>query len=279
MLAFGMAFQRIPFNDLPPVVRERLARSLGEENDRGAIRWWRGHHDSLVGRIIFAVIATGGTGYLMNWLNIEDARKDPWFERELYLLLAGTSFIAIAAILGIVFRLIWKPPAWKWGVQFITGGHAVWVGRGTVEAVPVAQLTSPVITNHYRNGTYQRATVDFAFEGRRLGPHFRYSLGSKAEAEELLAALSAAGKRYQDAVMRRNEPLLRDLDPFAECTITGQWRSAIAGGPKVAMPSLAIRLGGWLAALALGAGLAGGYYQALSARCQTIPKCPRGTRY
>jgi hypothetical protein len=272
--------QSLQFNQLPQVVRERLVASLLAETDRASVRWFRGGRDWIWVRPLFAFIAFAVATYIVQWLIHEDSRKDPHYDREVYYGLAGVLLVAVASTIGFVYRMLWKPPPWKWNVQMVCGSYAVWIGRSEVRLIPVAALTAPLITNVFRNGAYQYARLSFCVNGVRLGDHrFTYQLGNQAEAEKLLAEMNLAHRRFEDARLRGDATALAELDPFAHSTLTNKWSETPAGGPTVVSTPAAAYWGGWLAAAVAAVAISFALYASLKAACTANPRCSsRGRR-
>lgn len=270
------AIKEIPFNLLPFSARERLTRMLTAESDPYVVRWWRGHRGGAIAVGIFCAIAFIASAYVMIWLADEDTHKEPYFDREIYLLLAGLLFVFFTTLVGLLYRLVWKPPPYKWGVAFLGHGYAVHVGRYDVSILPLSGMGVPTLTTVRRNGVYVHTRLNFAVGGRLVQDQsFTYTFGSQEDAEKALAQVRGALRVFDTALASRDERLLREMDPFWECTLTGQWTSphTQAQGPLVPAPSKALRWARWLVPLALAIGMSASYFIGLTVMCELNPKC------
>jgi len=271
--------RRVKLNRLPRSVRERLFAMLAAEGDPTLVRWFPGHRDAPVVAAVFAGLALAVGVYIVLWLLKEDATKDPWFDREVYWGLAGTLFVFFAAALGLLFRTLWKPPPHKWGARFATGGHLVYVDRDEVRLLPVAQLGPPTITNVHRNGAYQHSRLNFVFGKVMLhDPAFTFTFSRQEEAERFLAELSTARGIFDEAVRNRDERALREIDPFAPCTISGVWEMPPEApgtdeGPKVVDRPAWVGWARWIGALVLGGAVTLTLFSILKSACAANPEC------
>jgi hypothetical protein len=272
--------RRVKLNRLPRSVREHLFALLAAEGDPTLVRWFPGRRDSPIAAAVVAAIALAVGGYLIWWLIHEASRSDPWFNREAYFGLAGVLFLFFVAALGLLFRVLWKPPPHKWGARFATGGYLAYVDRDEVRVVALAALGTPTITNVLQNGAYQRSHLNFSVGNVKLhDPAFSFVFERQGEAERFLAELDTARAVFDEAARNRDERALREIDPFAACTLSGVWEAPGApgapgdGGPTVVERPAWAGWARWLGALVLGGAVALTLFSILKSACAENPDC------
>lgn len=258
----------VHFNKLPVTVRTRLVQILTKGGDPTLVRFWPGSRPGPWVAAFFAVAGTIATLYTMQWLIHEDSRKDAWFDREIYLLLAGFGFVMAAGIAALVFHKLWPPPEFPTEAKILTGGYLIHVGRRDVSILTLDD-TQPTITNVYRNGAYQHARLELGAYKQELTIY----CGAQAEAEEILNALAKAKRVHRELVANRDENGLRELDPLASCTLNGVFEAPGEGGPTLSAPPAIANLGRWLGALGAGIVISLALFTVMKSRCANTPGC------
>jgi hypothetical protein len=266
--------RRVPFNQLPRSVRERLWEILSRENDPALVRFFPGGRGAPIVAAVFSLLGLGAAIVTMHWLYQEDSRKDPYFDREIYALLAGFFWFAFTVGLGLVYRALWKPPPFKWNARLLWGGYFAYVDRDTVHVLPLHGMGTPTITNVFRNGSYSGSRLNFSVGGRTiLDDKFTLHFGAQGDAEKLLNELSRPRRTFEEALAAKDERALREIDPFCECTLSGQWTAPSADGPRlVEVPGVA-KLLRWIGPVLLALALAAGWFGIMKSVCKSTPDC------
>lgn len=267
--------RKFPFNHLPATVRQRLVTILQRGGDPTLVRFWPGSKSGWWGAAFFALAGLGAAIYVALWLFDEDSRKDAYFDREIYALLAGLVFLSAAGAASLIVRAIFPPPDFPLDAKLVTGGYVIAIGQRDVTIGTLAD-DQPTITNVYRNGVYQHSRLELGF----YLPELTLYCGAQAEAEELLAKLTKAKAVFRELRDQRDERGLAELDPLAPCTISGVFEAPSDQGPTISGPPSAVRWAQWLGAVVVALVVAGGWFTFMKSRCKTIPGCHTlGDRY
>lgn len=248
---------RHKFNDLPRAVRERLVQltAKGGEKDPRVLL----HEPDWSGGWFKYVTTLGSLGVIAFCLNFLFRRGmqgiHPRHDEEVFAGLAAGTFVLIVSVAAIAFRSVWKPPPYREGKWVFTSGLTKLSG-GWVDFLPMSQLPRPTLVTVRRNGSYSHSRLE-------LGHPFTFMFSSNQAAEKTTNAILGA-KQYMVALMEaRNSAAIAQVDPFAECTLSGNWTAPTLGtleGPTAAIVPTAARLAQWLGALVLAGGAAAGAF-------------------
>jgi hypothetical protein len=245
----------VDFNRLSSSARMRLVHLLTNRADPALVHSTPGHRD----RAIFkgVVVALGAIAALgvMAAIPLEFSH-DATGRRQLTFLLAGILFVTFATAFSLVYRLIWKPPAWNWDVDLATGACLIRVERSRVGISPAAQLGRPEIVHHYRNGAYTGSRVNYSG-----APSLWF--GNKTAPVEFVERFARANQVYAQAARAGDTATVRALDPFWEAAQRGSYEEppgSPASEPRVTKIPTAVRAAGWFIALFLAGAVAGAMY-------------------
>lgn len=248
---------KVRFNDLPQVVRERLLAALTNPQDPRRIIT---NLDARLGWFKY-VAAVGGVAAIVGFLDFfvrEGSRKDPWHDREVYLFFAGTVWIFVTAVIGIVYRFLWKPPPYREG-NFVFKSAIVNTDGGELEIMPLHELGRPTIVHTRRNGVYSGSRLELQHhEGKsRL---FQFFYGSQDAVQAGCDSVLDARQAWVETLRAGNVAKIQADDIFAECTLSDSW-TAPAGTPPapplVPVVPKAARWARWLGGLVFSVGVAG----------------------
>jgi len=244
---------KLRFNELPPRVREQLvAVTTGANDPRVLARsasfgagWFK---------YVTAIAGLVAAAYCFQFVWTRGQEVDPVHDKEVYAGLAASLFVAFASIIGIVYAFVWKPPPYKEGIYAFHSALAK-LQHGEIEILPIAQLPRPTLVQVRRNGAYQHTRLE-------LGGPFTFYFNGQPLAEQTCNAILQAKVNFIRMTAARDDRSIYEVDPFAECTISGQWKAPPGPltGPVAAFIPPAARWGRWLGALALGAVFSGGLY-------------------
>lgn len=243
----------VDFNRLNPSARVRLVQLLTNRADPALVYSTGGRRDAAVFKGVVVVLGALAALGVMIAIPLEFSH-DATGRRQLTGLLAGILFVTFATAFSLVYRLIWKPPAWNWDVDLATGACLIRVERSRVGFSPVAQLGRPEIVHHYRNGGYTGSRVNFAGAPSTLW--FR----SKTAPAEFLERFARANQAYAHAARAGDTATVRALDPFWEGAQRGSYEEppgSPASEPTVTEIPTAVRTAGWFVALLLASAVAG----------------------
>lgn len=253
---------RFKFNDLPQAVRERLVKLTvpGAEQDPRLLLYDRDWN----GTWFKYVMAIGGAGVIVFCLNFlfERGRDGihPRHDEEVFLSMAAAAFVMIVAIISLVYRQLWKPPPYREGKYVFTSGLTQ-LSNGWVDFLPIAQLPRPTLVTVRRNGAYSHSRLE-------LGHPFTFTFGSSQTADQTTTRILEAKARMVAIMAARDTTAIAALDPFAECTLSGNWAApptlGQVEGPLASVVPTVARLAQWLGGLALGVGFAGAAYMFFS---------------
>ena len=239
---------RLKFDDLPRSIRERIVElSRAPQDPRVLIStpgmtggWFK--YVTFVGGL--AVIA-----FCINFL-LERARAriHPIHDQEVFLGLAAGTFVALASIAAFVLSRLYPAPPYKTG-SFALSSYLMRLSRGWVDLTPLSELGKPTIVTVLRNGSYSGSRL-------QLDGGWTFYFSSKQAVEQACGRLLASRDAFAKAVAAKDARSLSAIDPFSECTLSGQWVSP--GGldanegpksPAVPTPALLVQ---WVGALAAG---------------------------
>ncbi|MEJ7733617.1 MAG: hypothetical protein WKG00_31035 [Polyangiaceae bacterium] len=245
---------RARFDDLPLVVRQRFVAISNAPSDP-RITWFRPIGSMHGFNWFFGVVSLLGGIWALVFVVQRAFVVRPSSDSEVYLTLAGCVAVLLASVLGIVFRVIWKPPPFREGF-YLTGSALVRAQGAFLDLLPLDQVGRPQITHFYRRGSYQRSRLD-------LGAPFSIAYSSKVDVEEGWKAVAQSIARYKAIMAARDASALAAIDPFVECTLGGQWVQPSPEPPRVPVVPVAARLARWFGALVVGAAVSGLLYVAL----------------
>jgi hypothetical protein len=219
----------VAFNDLPQPVRERLMASFTAEKPDGRLlafevrTQWRGFKKIL--RAISLVVAV-----ICVYQVLTRAFRYTVGSSEEYQILA----VALAALLWSQIRITiekrWPPPPWREG-RVALPGSIVETRGGWLHITPMSTLGKPTILTVKRNGQYQYTDLQFS-------PKLTFSYGKQEAAEAACIRILEAKARVSELIERRDLAALSELDPFAECTLSGTWGRP--GALSIQGPTVAI---------------------------------------
>ena len=249
---------RSKFNDLPQAVRERLVKLTlpgGEQDPRMLL-----HHRDWNGTWFKYVLAIGASGVVVFCLNFLFQRGragiHPRHDEEVFFSMAAALFVLLVSVISLVYRQLWKPPPYREG-KYVFSSGLTQLSNGWVDFLPIAQLPRPTLVTVRRNGSYSHSRLE-------LGHPFTFTFGSSQTADQTTTRILEAKARMTAMVAARDAAGISALDPFAECTLSGNWGPPSTlmqpEGPLAAVVPLAARLAQWLGGLALGVGFAGAAY-------------------
>lgn len=207
---------RVPFNDLPRVVRERLVKlttEVGESPQRllsgpggggGWVPWF------------FGAGALLALGLCVQFL-VERHRGGirPHSDIEVYAGAGAALFIFFLCASRIVMRRVWPKPPYRVGKWVVPSG-LVELSDGELSFLPIAELPRPTLVTVKRNGAYQHTRLE-------LTPSFWFFFIKPQDAEDAVNRVLLAKARFVAALAARDEAAVRALDPLAECTLSGAW--------------------------------------------------------
>lgn len=248
---------RHKFNDLPQAVRERLVKltaPAGQADPRVLVfdaDWNTGWFKYLM--------LVGGAGVVLFCLNflLERAHAGihPRHDEEVFAGLAAGMFVAVVAALSVGFRFVWKPPPYREGLWVFPSG-LVKLSGGWVDFQPIEQLGRPTLVTVKRNGSYSHSRLE-------LGHPFTFTFSSPQAADKATGTILGAKQRMTELRAKRDPAAIAAVDPFAECTLSGNWIAPKLGaveGPTAAIVPTAAVVAKWLGGLFLGAVAAGAFY-------------------
>jgi hypothetical protein len=219
----------VAFNDLPQPVRERLmAIFTAEKPDPRLLAFevrtqWRGFKKVL--RVISLVVAA-----ICVYQVLTRAFRYNVGSSEEYQILAVALFALLWSQVRITIEKRWPPPPWREG-RVALPGSIVETRGGLLEITPMATLGKPTVVTVKRNGQYQYTDV-------RFSPKLTFSYGKQEKAEAACMRVLEAKEQVSALIERRDLAALSELDPFAECTLSGTWGRPGAlsiHGPQVAV--------------------------------------------
>src|SRR5262245_62602071 len=97
---------RVAFNDLPQTVRERFLRCATAKPPHAVLSSTHGY--ATWAPPFFAVVALVAAILCINFLVDEARVKAPYYDREIYALLAGCLFVFFASLVTFVYLFLWK---------------------------------------------------------------------------------------------------------------------------------------------------------------------------
>jgi hypothetical protein len=251
---------RVPFNDLPQPVRERFIRCATAKPPHAILSSTHGY--ATWAPPFFGVIALVGVIGCLNFLIGEANYKAPYYDREIYLLLAGCLFVFFALAATFVYSILWKPPPYRRG-SYLFPSYLVHVRGEELDIVPFNLIEQPTVTHRYRNGVYMGSTLDLGANDQRGRVTATFTFNSKDAAKQAAETYFATRERMGRVLAARDAAALQQIDPFYECTLSGQWAEP-PGTPKteplVARRPPAASWARWIGAPVLGAGIAGLFY-------------------
>lgn len=215
---------KVPFNGLPRVVRERLVKlTTSKEQDPLLLisdpAWNLGWFKYLV--------AVGGLGVMCFCVDYLLSRLrygiHPRHDEEAFYGLAAATFFFLAASMSVVFSRLWKPPPFREGL-FVFPSGLLKLSGGDVFFTPVTSLGRPTLVTVRRNGSYSHSRLEFG------GP-FTFTFYGNDKAEAAVNKVLNAKQYMAALIASKDEAAIRQLDPFAECSLSGTW--TVPGNPHI----------------------------------------------
>ncbi len=221
---------KVAFNDLPQTVRERLmAIFTAEKPDPRLLAFevrtaWRGF--KYVVRVVSLVVAA-----ICVYQVLTRAFRYSVGSSEEYQILALSLFAFLWSQIRITIEKRWPPPPFREG-RVALPGYVVETRGGLLEITPMSALGKPTILTVRRNGQY-------SYSDLQLDPKLTFSYGSNEKVEAACMRILEAKEKVAALVEKRDLAELAELDPFAECTLSGTWGRPGAlsiQGPTIAIP-------------------------------------------
>lgn len=243
---------RVKFNDLPRAVRERIVElSKAPQDPRVVIaepEWAGGwfKYVTLIGGL-------GGAAFALNFL-VERSRHGiaPYHDREVFMGLAAAMFVTLVSVASLLLGRVFPPPPYKTGTWALTS-HLMRLSQGWVELKPLSELGKPTIVTVLRNGSYSGSRL-------QLDGGYQFHFSSKQSVDQACGKVLAAREVFAKALAAKDARTLGQIDPFSECTLSGQWTSPGGldqnNGPKSPEVPMVARLVQWFGSLAASGGIA-----------------------
>jgi hypothetical protein len=244
---------KLRFNELPQRVREQLVAVTTGQGDPRVLASSAGFGAGWF-KWVTAVGGLVATGYCFDFLWRRGQEVDPYHDREVYLGLAAALFVLIASVIGIVYTFVWKAPPYKEGLYVFYSG-LVKLRHGEVDIMPIQELGRPTIVQVRRNGVYQHTRLE-------LGGPFTFYFNGQTIAEQTCTAILHAKVSFIRMLAAKDDGAIYQVDPFAECTISGQWKASPGPVAEPTAPFIppAARWGRWIGAIVGGIALSGVLY-------------------
>ena len=218
---------RVRFNDLPLSARERFA-GLRRGGDPALLRAYR--EDTGVVLWLSGIVFVGA----LIALGVTLTQCGDWSTRvphELYWGMSAALFVVLLTLLGLLGSRLWRPPPYPVG-RYLFAGCIVETQGDALDIHLATEITGLVLEHHTRRGrAYTNHYLAFL-----VGNHTRcpFPVSGEAEAVAVRQRWEQARAALGDAWARRDRAALAALDPFHECSVTGQWSTGVAptSGPR-----------------------------------------------
>ena len=226
------------FDDLPRSIRERIVElSNAPETDPRIVsriprrnQYWFKYFMALCGLVIIGVT-------VQFVVERHDIGIGPHSDIEVYAMMAGGIWLMVMSVISVVFGRLYPPAPYRRG-SFALRSYLMKLERAEVTLQPVAELGKPTIVTMLRNGRYTGTRLD-------LAPGFSFHYGPKKVAEDALIGILNARERLKAILAAKDTRALVAIDPFHECTISGNWSGGQAltnmDGPKSPLVSWSAR--------------------------------------
>lgn len=236
---------KVRFNELPPRVREQLIAVTTGQGDPRVLASAPGFGAAWL-KYVTAIAGLAAVGYCFDFLFGRGQQVDPYHDREVYAGLVGALFVAAASIIGIVYAFVWKAAPYREG-RYVFHSGLVRLRYGEVELTPIHELGRPTIVQVRRNGVYQHTRLE-------LGGPFTFYFNGQSIAEEACTTILRAKASFARMLAARDQAAIYQVDPFAECSISGQWKAPPGPltGPTASFVPPVARWGRWVGALLVG---------------------------
>jgi hypothetical protein len=219
----------VVFNDLPQTVRERLiAIFTAEKPDPRVLAFevrtqWRGFKKIL--RVVSLVVAA-----ICVYQVLTRVFRYSVGSSEEYQILALALFAFMWSQIRITIEKRWPPPPFREG-RVALPGYIVETRGGWFDITPMSTLGKPTIVTVMRNGQY-------SYSDLRLTPKLTFSFGKKESVEAACVRILEAKEKVAALIEKRDLAELAELDPFAECSLSGTWGRP--GALSIQGPTIAI---------------------------------------
>lgn len=205
-----------PFNGLPRAVRERLVKLTTETADNpqrlladpsvrsGWVPWFFG---------IASLVPVALCAQFI--LSRHRSGIRPHSDIEVYAGAGVALFVFFLCASRILLRRRWPKPPYRMGKWVLPSG-LLELSDGSLRFLPSEKLGKPTLVTVKRNGSYQHTRLDLTY-------NFWFVYGHPKQAEEAVMKVLTAKARFVNALAARDEATVREMDPFAECTLSGVW--------------------------------------------------------
>ena len=205
----------VRFNDLPQPARARfLEMTRAGLNDPRLLFSDLKTNVGGLGNWLVGILAGLATLAVLNLVVDRASRLAPSHNVTDYMFLAVFVSLGMIALVGILYRFIWRS-AFRDGV-YVLRTAIVWAKDGTFHILPFEQLGPPELTHHHYNGGYTGSSA-------RFGQGSPVSFRTKDAARDGLGRIMEARAYYMHLLQTRDAARLGAIDVFVECTTSGQW--------------------------------------------------------
>jgi hypothetical protein len=257
---------RFAFNELPQPVRERFVRIGSSPKHEGAIftstsgylRWFY---------VVIAAIAMAVIIAIGSFLYERAGSVGTRYDKEQYVGLAAAWFFFLASAVTFVYTYVWKSPPYRRGA-YLFPSYLVVVHGADLDIVALSEIQKPTVIHRYRNGIYQGSSLELVARGGKPTASFRFR--GKDVATQAAETVFSAQNHIAQVLAARDAATLWRIDPFYECTTSGQWTEPPGVekvGPLVARRPPAASWARWIGSLVVALGLTGFTYALMVMVC------------
>lgn len=231
----------LEFNSLPHAVRERFVR-VTKHGDPSLVRAQKDHYVvTFVLFTIFFLVALGGLVTTIvgsrDWTNT--------IPRELYWMMIPAIAVALALALEFLADLIWPRPPYPEG-DYLFANYLVSTYRNKFRIHSIAEITRVIhrVVRRRNGSTSLESHYLTFFVGNDM---YSFRVDNQAESDAVRQRWDYARAQFAQAWATGDRATLAALDPFHECTMSGQW----SWPPDPNGPRCSRRMRGWGAIHAL----------------------------